>query len=83
MSAVPRAWADKKLDDAVKKSEAQLAKGKQAEAVKILQKAASQAPRDPEPQLALSRLYLRLGKPDEAAAALAKAGELAGPRRRR
>lgn len=78
LCAVPRVWADKKLDDAVKKAEAQLAKGKQAEAVKILQKAASQAPRDPEPQLALSRLYLRLGKPDEAATALAKAGDLAG-----
>ena len=38
--------ADKKLDDAVAKAEAQLAKGKEDEAVKILQKAASQAPRD-------------------------------------
>ena len=78
VGAVPRAWADKKLDDAVKKAEAQLAKGKEAEAVKILQKAASQAPRDPEPPLALARMYLRLGKLDEAGKALAKAGELAG-----
>jgi Flp pilus assembly protein TadD len=78
MGAVPRAWADKRLDDAVKKAEAQLAKGKEAEAVKILQKAASQAPRDPEPPLALARMYLRLGKLDEAGKALAKAGELAG-----
>jgi superkiller protein 3 len=70
--------ADKRLDDAVKKAEAQLAKGKEAEAVKILQKEAQRAPRDPEPQLALARLYVRLGKLDEAAAPLAKAGELAG-----
>jgi len=78
LGAVPRAWADKRLDDAVKKAEAQLAKGKEAEAVKILQKAASQAPRDPEPPLALARMYLRLGKLDDAGKALAKAGELAG-----
>ncbi len=76
-TAVP-AWADKRLDDAVKKAEAQLAKGREAEAVKILQKAAAQAPRDPEPPLALSRIYVRLGKLDEAGKALAKAGELAG-----
>jgi tetratricopeptide (TPR) repeat protein len=76
-AALP-AWADKRLDDAVKKAEAQLAKGKEAEAVKILQKAAAQAPRDPEPPLALARMYLRLGKLDEAGQALAKAGELAG-----
>ncbi len=75
-SAVP-ARADKKLDEAVKKAEAQLAKGKDDEAVKILQKAAAQAPRDPEAQLALGQLYARLGKLDESAAALAKAGELA------
>ena len=42
------AWADKKLDQAVAKAEAQLAKGKDAEAVKILQKAVAQAPRDAE-----------------------------------
>ncbi len=76
-AALP-AWADKRLDDAVKKAEAQLAKGKEAEAVKILQKAASQAPRDPEPPLALSRMYVRLGKLDEAGKTLVKAGELAG-----
>lgn len=78
LGVAPRAWADKKLDDAVKKAEAQLAKGKEAEAVKILQKAASQAPRDPEPPLALARVYLRLGKLDDAGKAIAKAGELAG-----
>jgi tetratricopeptide (TPR) repeat protein len=78
LCAAPRVWADKRLDDAVKKAEAQLAKGKEAEAVKILQKAASQAPRDPEPPLALARMYVGLGKLDEAGKALAKAGELAG-----
>jgi len=73
----PAAYTDKKLDDAVAKAEAQLAKGKEDEAVKILQKAVSQAPRDPEPQLALARMLLRLGKLDEAGKVLAKAGELA------
>jgi len=72
------AWADKRLDEAAKKAEAQLAKGKEAEAVKILQKAAQQAPRDPEPPLALAKMYVGLGKLDEAANALGKAGELAG-----
>jgi tetratricopeptide (TPR) repeat protein len=75
-AALP-AWADKRLDDAIAKAEAQLAKGKPDEAFKILQKAASQAPRDPEPQLALARLFTRLGRLDEVAAALGKAGELA------
>jgi hypothetical protein len=40
LMALP-ARADKKLDEAVAKAEAQLAKGKDAEAVKILEKAAS------------------------------------------
>lgn len=70
--------ADKRLDDAVRKADAQLAKGKQAEAVKILQKEASRSPRDPEPPLALARMYLRLGQLELAAPALAKAGKLAG-----
>ena len=39
----PTARADKRLDQAVAKAEAQLAKGKEDEAVKVLQKAASQA----------------------------------------
>jgi tetratricopeptide (TPR) repeat protein len=76
--AAPRVGADKRLDEAVKKAEAQLARSKEAEAVKLLQKAASQAPRDPEPPLALARMYLRLAKLDEAGKALATAGELAG-----
>jgi len=75
--AVVPSWADQKLGDAVAKAEAQLAKGKEDEAVKILQKAASQAPRDPEPPLALARMFLKLGKVDEAGKALGKAGELA------
>jgi superkiller protein 3 len=69
--------ADKRLDEAVAKAEAQLAKGKPDEAVKILEKAVSRSPRDPEAPLALARLFLRFGRLDEAGAALAKAGDLA------
>ena len=76
-AALP-AWADKRLDEALTKAESQLARGKPEEAVKILQKAATQAPRDPEPPLALARMLTRLGRLDEAGAALGKAGELAG-----
>ena len=72
------AEADKRLDQAVARSDAQLAKGKEDEAVKILQKAVLQAPRDPEPPLALWRLLTRLGRRDPATAALATAGERAG-----
>ena len=71
------AGADKRLDDAVAKAEAQLARGKVDEAVKILQKAGAQAPRDPEPPLALAGMFTRLGRLDEAATSLGKAGELA------
>ena len=70
------ARADKKLDEAVTKAEAQLAKGKDDEAVKILQKAAAQAPKDPEPLVVLAQVLARLGKMDQAAASLAKASEL-------
>jgi len=70
------ARADKKLDDAVAKAEEQLAKGKEDEAVKVLQKAASQAPRDPEAPLALALLLSRLGKLDDARVAFGRAGEL-------
>ena len=69
-SVVPFAWGDKKLDDMIARAEAQFAKGKEDEAIKILQKAAAQAPRDPEPKLALARLFLRLDKLDEASKAL-------------
>jgi tetratricopeptide (TPR) repeat protein len=75
--AASTSWADKKLDQAVAKAEAQLAKGKEAEAVKILEKAVAQAPRDPEAPLALMTLFTRLGRREEAAAALATAGERA------
>lgn len=71
------AWADKRLDEAVAKAEAELAKGKEDEAVKILEKASARAPRDPEAQLALAQMLSRVGKLDEAAAAFAKAGEQA------
>jgi len=75
--AAPLAWAEKRLDQAVTKADAQLAKGKADEAVKILQKEVARAPRDPEPPLALMKLFTRLGRRDEAVAALATAGERA------
>ncbi len=65
--------ADKRLDESLAKAEAQLAKGKQDEAVKILQKAASQAPRGPLAQLALAQMLARLGRLAEAAPAFAEA----------
>jgi tetratricopeptide (TPR) repeat protein len=71
------ALADKRLDDAVKKAEAQLARGKPDEAVKILDKAVSKSPREAEAPLALAQLFLRLGRLDDAAGALAKAGDRA------
>lgn len=71
------AVADKRLDDAVAKAEAQLAKGKPDDAVKTLRKAASRSKRDPEAQLALAQLLSRLGRRDEAGEAFARAGELA------
>jgi len=73
-AAAPAARADKKLDDAIAKADAQLAKGKDDEAVKILQKAASQAAGDPEPFLALARIFQKMGRLDEAAKALGDAG---------
>ncbi len=75
LAAAP-AVADKKLDEAVAKAEAQLAKGKDDEAVKILQKAAAQASRDPEAPLALASLLARLGRLDDARVAFGRAGEL-------
>ncbi|HWW92622.1 MAG TPA: tetratricopeptide repeat protein [Vicinamibacteria bacterium] len=78
VSVVPFAWGDKKLDDVIAKADAQVDKGKEDEAIKILQKAAAQAPRDPEPKLALARLFLRLGKLDEASKALGDAGLVSG-----
>jgi tetratricopeptide (TPR) repeat protein len=69
------ARADKKLDDAVAKAEDQLAKGKPEEAVKTLQKAATQSPGS-EALVALGNLQTKLGNFDEATAAYAKAKEL-------
>jgi tetratricopeptide (TPR) repeat protein len=77
VAALP-AWADKRLDEAVAKAEAQLAKGREAEAIKILEKEVSRAKRDPEPPLALARVLVRLGRLDEAATALGTAGAQAG-----
>jgi tetratricopeptide (TPR) repeat protein len=71
------ARADKRLDQAIAKAEAQLAKGKDAEAIKILEKEVSRAKADAEPPLALATLLVRLGRLDEAGAALGTAGERA------
>ncbi len=67
------AYADKKLDDAIAKAEEQLQKGKPEEALKTLQKAASQASADPDAQLALARMNLRLGNRDDAGTGFQKA----------
>jgi tetratricopeptide (TPR) repeat protein len=77
LGAAAPARADKRLDEAVARAESFLAKGKEDEAVKVLQKAAGQSPRDPEAQVALGQLLETLGKLDEAAAAFGRAGELA------
>jgi tetratricopeptide (TPR) repeat protein len=74
------ALADKRLDDAVARAEDQIAKGKPEEALKTMQKAASQQPTSPEAQLALARVQQRVGSLDDAAASIAKASQLAaGP----
>jgi tetratricopeptide (TPR) repeat protein len=69
--------ADKKLDDAVAKAEEQLAKGKPEEALKTMQKAASQNATS-EGYIALGRFQEKLGSFDEAAASLNKAVEMSG-----
>jgi len=71
------AFADKRLDDAVARAEDQIAKGKPDEALKTMQKAASQQPTSPEAQLALARIQQRAGSLDDAAASVAKAAQLA------
>jgi tetratricopeptide (TPR) repeat protein len=71
--AVP-AFADKAVDDAVARAEAQLQKGKPDEAIKILDKKAKEAG-SPEAYSALARLQQRIGKFDDAAASAAKAVE--------
>jgi tetratricopeptide (TPR) repeat protein len=75
LAVTPPAWADKKLDKAVAKAERQLAEGKEDDAVKTLTKAVSKARRDPEAPLVLARFLSRLGRLDEAGAALAEAAE--------
>jgi len=67
------AFADKRLDDAVARAEDQIAKGKPEEALKTMQKAASQQPTSPEAQLALVESWLRgraFADPGDMAAAL-------------
>jgi tetratricopeptide (TPR) repeat protein len=76
LAALP-AWADKRLDEAVARAESLLAKGNEDEAVKVLQKAAQQASRDPEAQIALGQVLVATGKVDGAGAAFGRAGELA------
>ncbi len=71
------AWADKRLDDAVAKAERQLTEGKEDDAVKTVEKAVSRAKKDAEAPLALARLLSRLGRLEEAGAAVAEAGERA------
>lgn len=69
------AWADKKLDEAVAKAEAELAKGakgKGEEALKGVEKLTLQSPPSLEAHVALARLQDRIGKADEAAATVAK-----------
>jgi len=74
LGVAPPAWADKNLDKAVAKAERQLGEGKADDAVKTLEKAASKAKRDAEAPLALASLLERLGRLDDAGAALAEAG---------
>jgi tetratricopeptide (TPR) repeat protein len=74
LAALP-AQADKKLDEAVARAEAQLAKGNDAEAVRILEKEIARVKTDPEPPLALATMLVRLGRLDQAAAALGTADE--------
>lgn len=71
------ALADKRLDDAVARAEDQIQKGKPEEALKTMQKAASQQSTSPEAQLALARIQQRVGTLEDAAATTAKAVQLA------
>jgi hypothetical protein len=57
----PAAFADKRVDDAVAKAEQQLAKDQTDEAIKTMQKVASQVP-GPESQAALARIQERAGR---------------------
>ncbi len=70
----PAVRADKRLDQAVAKAEAQLAKGRQEDAVEILRKAAAKSARDPLASLALAGMLARVGRLGEVAPALVEAG---------
>lgn len=72
------AFADQKIDEAVAKANDQLQKGKPEEALKTLQKLASQVP-GAEGQLPLGRFQEKTGSLDDALATYAKAAEGAGP----
>jgi tetratricopeptide (TPR) repeat protein len=69
--------ADQKLDEAVKKAEDQLLKGKPDDAVATLKKLVSQTP-TPEAFLALAHVQERAVGPDDAADSLQKAVAAAG-----
>ena len=70
--------ADKRVDDAVARAESHIEKGRPEEAIKTLEKVASQQPPSAEAQLALARVVWRVGNnPERAAAATAKAAEMA------
>ena len=71
------AHADKKLDEAVARAEEQLRKGRPEEALKTLQKAATQAASDPAAHQALARFQARLGNLDAALASYRKAAQVA------
>ncbi len=64
---------NKRLSEAVVKAEAQLAKGKDDEAVKILQKLVTQAPTDALAQLELATMLARVGRLAEVTPALEQA----------
>lgn len=77
LGAAAPARADKRLDKAIAKAERQLAEGKEEDAVETLRKVAKRSSRDPEASLALAGLLTRLGRLEDAGAALAEAGERA------
>ena len=69
------ALADKRVDDAVAKAESMADKGRQEEAVKVVQKAADQS-NSSEGYVALARFQQRYGTLDDAQTAATKAVEL-------
>ena len=71
----PASASDKRVDDAVARAESQIEKGKPDEAVKTMQKVASQVP-GAESQAALARIQEKAGLVEEAAASAAKAVEM-------